>query len=216
MNRHELDANHEPLPGPMDALVVLGKNISEGIGDSPEDIRASRSKLSLESEINAIAAGMLYSTGACRKIIFSTGHTAGPEVPSEARAMKDYMLRHFPDISEEAVILEEESINTKQNAQEVSKIVGKHQFEHVGLLTVGYHLPRSFNEFQRAGVEVEQKFAAEDVLQLRSRRHQELIDRWHQSELVRKETNKERIARLLLKIDPSGRLIDAITSRTRH
>jgi uncharacterized SAM-binding protein YcdF (DUF218 family) len=104
-----------PLPSPA-LLIVLGKNI--GVDSSPEDIRRDNYHLSRESRLNALAAGNLYRPG--MKILFSTG---GEGVPAESSAMRDYLLSRFPDIPEEAIDLEDRSIDTAGNAEEVSKIL---------------------------------------------------------------------------------------------
>src|SRR5258708_6285935 len=107
------------------ALVVLGKNL--GVGETHETIKSDNFHLSTDSRMNAIAAGMEWQPGL--KIIFSTGVTTkgvdskGREIYSEAREMADYMKKKFPHIPNEDIILEENSIDTAGNAEEVAKIV---------------------------------------------------------------------------------------------
>ena len=102
------------------AVVALGKNW-----------KRSPFGPSLESRMNALAAAHLVSTGAGDLLIFSGGRTAGPDRPSEARAMYAYMRRFFSEeqIPEEAVILEETSIDTAANAEHVHDILRHHGVE---------------------------------------------------------------------------------------
>jgi uncharacterized SAM-binding protein YcdF (DUF218 family) len=74
----------------------------------------------------------------------STGHTAGPEYPSEASAMLQAMRQRFDEsrIPTSAILMEEESDDTLSNLQEVKKLCAEHDIESIVLLTIGYHLPR--------------------------------------------------------------------------
>jgi uncharacterized SAM-binding protein YcdF (DUF218 family) len=197
---------------PHSVLVVLGKNI--GIGSSPKAIRKDNFHLSHETRINVLACGMLYQPG--MDIICSSGETSGP--PSEARAMKDYLLLHFPQIPRSHIILEEHknSIDTAGNAEEVAKIVKARGYKYVGLVTVGYHLNNAATLFERYGVPVRQKFVAEHVVQERSARHRQYIIHWEKTGRIQQEKGKEAIRRLLLRFDRKGKFLRLLTQRTRH
>jgi|SRR5450755_1821684 uncharacterized SAM-binding protein YcdF (DUF218 family) len=192
-------------------LVVLGKNI--GVGSSPKTIRRDKFNLSNESRINVLAGGILYQPG--MDIIFSSGETAGS--PSEARAMKRYLQLHFPDIPEEHIILEEHkySIDTAGNAEEVAKIVKEKGYKNVELVTVGYHLDNAATLFKRYGVSITQSFIAEDVVQERSFRHKQYLERWNKTGRIKIEKKKEMIRKILLIIDRKGKFLHLITRRTR-
>lgn len=193
-------------------LVVLGKNI--GIGSSPRAIKKDNFHLSHETRINVLACGMLYQPG--MDIICSSGETSGP--PSEARAMKNYLLLHFPQIPRSHIILEEHknSIDTAGNAEEVAKIVKARGYKHVGLVTVGYHLNNAAILFERYGVPIGQKFIAEHVVQKRSVRHKQYITRWEKTGRIQQEKRKEALRKLLLRIDRKGKFLRLLTQRTRH
>lgn len=192
-------------------LVLLGKNI--GVGSSPRAIRRDNFHLSGETRINVLAGGMLYQSG--MDIICSSGETAGP--PSEARAMKRYLQVHFPCISEDDIILEEHknSIDTAGNAEEVAKIVKVKGYKHIGLVTVGYHLANAVTLFERYGVPIEQKFAAEDVVKERSLRHEQYLKCWGKTVRIKLEKKKEIIRKTLLIFDKKGILLRLLTQRTR-
>jgi uncharacterized SAM-binding protein YcdF (DUF218 family) len=201
-----------PLPSPA-LLIVLGKNI--GVDSSPEDIRRDNYHLSRESRLNALAAGNLYRPG--MKILFSTGETAGEGVPAESSAMRDYLLSRFPDIPEEAIDLEDRSIDTAGNAEEVSRILRNEGElpDSIGLLTVGYHVPAAKKLFESYHVPVDQTFAAEEVLEARGSAYKEYIDAWRQTDRIKKEYTKEKIRNWLLHLDPKGKVLRQITQRSR-
>ncbi|HEX7734042.1 MAG TPA: YdcF family protein [Ktedonobacteraceae bacterium] len=192
------------------ALVLLGKNI--GIGSNPNIIRKDNFHLSNETRLNVLAGGMLYQPD--RVIICSSGETTGP--PSEARAMKRYLRAHFPNIPEKEIILEEHknSIDTAGNAEEVAKIVREKGFKHVILVTVGYHLANAATLFERYGVPIEQRIAAEDVVRGRSLRHTHFLDIWEKIAKIKIEKKKELLRRNLLFIDRKGKLVRIITRIT--
>lgn len=214
---HEANATAENSPHTPDVLIVLGKNI--GVGSNQKDIQTDNFNLSRESRMNALAAGILWRPG--MDIILSTGQTS-PGTPSEAEAMKRYMQAHFKDeygnpvIPEENILLEEVSIDTAGNAEEVSRLLKNRNYQNVGLVSVGYHVGNAATLFERYGVAVDQKFAAEDLVRTRSNLHRVLINEWGKSDRVKMETKKERVRTLLLKtIDRHGQLLRFITEKTR-
>ena len=199
----------------VDVLVALGKNI--GVGFSHEDVRADPFHLSPESRMIADAAGLLYVPG--MKLLFSTGKTTtGPGIPSEARAMYNYARIQCPHIDPQDVLLEERSLNTAENAEEVAKELQTHklQAQTIGLLTVGYHSMAAAMLFRTKGVNVRQHFAAEDVLRNHSPQHSTQIDAWENSPRIRRERQKELFrVFLLFTVDPEGKLLSGITHQTR-
>ena len=133
-----------------DALIVLGKNI--GIGWTREKIRKTPNYLSDRSELSVYAAGYLYKTGNFKRIIFSGGKTAGAEFPSEARAMKDFLLKQFPEILEDKIILEENSFDTIENATEVKKIIENLEINQIIALTTNEFAKRAKMVFKKEGL----------------------------------------------------------------
>jgi len=214
---YETVPTRENSPHTPDAIIVLGKNI--GVGSTQEDIQADNFNLSRESRMNALAAGMLWRPG--MDIIFSTGQTA-PGTLSEAEAMRRYMQIHFKDkdgksvIPEKNIILEETSIDTAGNAEEVALLLKDKSYQHVGLVSVGYHVKNAANLFRRYGVAIEQDFAAENIVLTRSNLHQALIKAWEKSDKVKTEEKKEKVRALLLRtVDRRGKLLRLVTQRTR-
>ena len=75
----------EREPRKFQAVIVLGKNWREYPSEKPT--QDWKLRLSIESEMSALAAGELFKQGRTERIIFSGGRTAGKDLPSEAAAM---------------------------------------------------------------------------------------------------------------------------------
>ena len=158
-----------------DAVIVLGENIKKHWG--PNEIRCHEERdgrhlyLSPYSKANVLAISILYLMGVTNTFIFSTAHTSGKSVPSEAEAMANHfrkLLQPLPNIAIRnrylyhvwaqkglhwpLIILEEKSLSTSSNAREVAKIVKSNKLTNLGLLTVDFHMPRSELHFKRHGI----------------------------------------------------------------
>ena len=197
-----------------DAVIVLGKNWQKYPPKNPSP--EWRLQLSQESRLSALAAGEMYAAGMVNKIVFSTGKTAGANWPSEAKAMADYMRARFKDIPEEAVVLEEVSLDTVQNAEEVLKILDQLHITKAALLTVGFHVPRAAQIFKNFGLPMSHAFAAEDFVTERSVHHQKFVDQFVHSSGVKLEKLKELLLRGLLVIDTKGAIPSMITKKIRN
>ena len=212
MMRPETRARLEAeLQGKMDPLVVLGKNI--GVDWTPERVRNQRFNLSPHSRINVLAAGIIYKAGLTGKIIFSTGHTSGKNVPSEAEAMKRQLLRIFPSIPDEDVLLEEESLDTWTNASKFKRIQKDKGYKNMGLLTVGFHLKRAEYLFERAGVDIDWVFKSDEILE---ESRQTFVENYRKGELVRRETEREKAGLRLQRFPLSPQLLSIVTRISRN
>lgn len=180
-----------------DALVVLGKNI--GVDWGPEEIKNQEFHLSDHARINVLAAGLLYSNGYTNKIIFSSGETV--KGYNEAHLMKDFLMESFDGkIPDEAVILEDKSKDTQGNAAEVKKIVDRLNFKTIGLVTVGFHLPRAEMLFKKQGLCVDQ-INSEDIIATKFPKN---VEKYKNSDLYIKEVEKENTAKKIQSIPILG------------
>lgn len=94
----------------------------------------------------------LYRQGWAPLIIFS-GAAADTSGPSNALAMKRYAMEQ--GISEEAIVIEELSRTTAENAANTSQFLEERQIDRVVLVTSAYHQRRASLEFgARLGSEV--------------------------------------------------------------
>ena len=196
------------------AVVVLGKNWR---AYPPRNRPAGwRLHLSIESKMAVLAAGHLFRSGHADMILISSGKTAGPDWPSEAEAMRDYLKRRYPGIPDESILLESISIDTPENAEQVSRILRAHEPQPVTLLTIGFHLPRSMKIFRTFGITAERGMASEDVLAERSLHHRTFIVNYLKSWRVKSERVKEALLRLLLLVDPEATIPRLQTKRLRQ
>lgn len=148
---------------PYEAIVVLGKNL--GFGWSKDKIRKQREHLAPHGRVNTDAGGILFIEGRTERIIFSSGITVS-ELPSEAQLMKNHIQRIFPEkIPDEAIILEEVSKQTRGNAIEIAKVLEREKIDpnNVGLVTMGFHMPRAQRFFREQGLNLD-PIPSEEVL----------------------------------------------------
>lgn len=196
--------------GSYDAIVVLGKNI--GVDWTKNTIRAQRFHLSPHARINVDTAGLLYEAGVTRKIIFSTGKTADPDILSEAELMKKHLKRIFPKIPDEDIILEDISWDTNTNAKAVKEKMKTYGLERVALLTVGFHLPRALYLFERAGIIPARVYCSEEEL---AKKFPRFIENYVHSDLYKREVVKEKqVFSTIKKVPPE--LITLATWFTRN
>jgi uncharacterized SAM-binding protein YcdF (DUF218 family) len=189
----------------MDYIVALGNGMVV-LKDNVLD-------LTPESKITALSAGILYKEGKAKKIIFSGGHTKGRNKESEAKKMFELMKNRFPEIPDADIILEENSLDTAGNAFEVKKLLPINS--KIILLSFAYHLKRAKRIFYNFNLKFEQTVASDSVLEKMSPIYDEFL---------KKYTLKRRILKLLWEIfclsfifiiDPKGKILRIITSRTR-
>ena len=206
-----------------DLLVVLGKNI--GVDSTPNLIReryrtyGTLGALSPESCMNVMAAGLLWTPDT--DILFSSGQTAGPDVPAEAAAQKALFVELFPGVPEGHLRTEEVSLDTGGNARETAKRLDAQarRYRHIGLVSIGRtgHARNATWLFRNRGVPVAATHAAEAVLAQHSPEHADYVREWARTKRVAQERRKERVRSVLIHtIDPNGELLSLVTQRTRR
>lgn len=135
-------------------MIVLGHNMGPLSG--PDDIEKDGDHLSIYSKISAKAAGILLKEKKIDVVIFSTGHTSGKHIRSEAHAMKDYLLKQFKEgeVDANSILLEAESLDTKGNARESMKLAESYGFKNIAMMTTGDHFEGAFKTFNRNGFDL--------------------------------------------------------------
>lgn len=96
----------------------------------------------------------LYKTGWASQLIFS-GAAADKSGPSNAESMRQYALSH--GVPSGAIITEEVSETTHENATRAYGVFEQYNFERIILVTSAYHQRRANIEFSKAvgdGVEI--------------------------------------------------------------
>ena len=93
----------------------------------------------------------LYKAGWAPRIIFS-GAAADPDSPSNAAIMKQLAIKsHVP---ESAILIEEESDTTKENAHNTKHLLDQYDIKTAIITTSPYHERRTLWEFERAAPSV--------------------------------------------------------------
>jgi uncharacterized SAM-binding protein YcdF (DUF218 family) len=147
------------LPEKFDALIVLGGGFRKNLASDAKEF--PQRHLSLESKIRAIGAAEMYLEGKIGVIIITgglTGKGKGENLPSEAMAMKNFILEKYPQIPENAIILEDKAVDTPNNAVGVEKIISNKELygiEHYALLTSSTHMDRANRVFEANGLEAD-------------------------------------------------------------
>lgn len=96
-------------------------------------------------------AARLYKEGLASKVILSGGRGPGLEgrtdIQTEAQAMRLFLLDL--GVPDSAILLEDRSRTTRENATMTRAIIGT---APVALVTSATHMPRAFNNFREAGL----------------------------------------------------------------
>lgn len=99
-------------------------------------------------------AARLYQQGLAPQIIVSGGRSPGlesaTEIQTEAEAMRLLLLNL--GVPPSAIVLEEESRTTRENAALTKKLIGN---QPAALVTSAFHMPRSIKNFQKEGLVVD-------------------------------------------------------------
>lgn len=99
-------------------------------------------------------AARLYHQGVAKRIIVTGGKGPGLEsrqdIASEAVTMRQMLIDL--GIPAGAIVLEESSRTTRENAEFTKKLVAG---ESVALVTSAFHMPRAYRNFRNAGITVE-------------------------------------------------------------
>ena len=129
-----------------DAIVLLGGNIRPISGDMLYP--------NLSSTADRIwHAARLYDAGKAPLIIVSAGNVWGDRKrPSEADATS--MLLEALGVPEDAIVLDRDSRNTRQNAVFTERLATGREIGRVLLVTSHWHLRRAEAAFRRVGMEV--------------------------------------------------------------
>ncbi len=105
----------------------------------------------------------LYKDGWARTLVFS-GAAQDKSGPSNAEAMRRQAISE--GVPSAHILVDEEAINTQQNAENTKSILTEQNFKSVILVTSGYHQRRASLEFQKqaqdAGVSVRNWPVGED------------------------------------------------------
>ena len=169
----------EPKPYPYDAVIVLGGGLVK-VGDRfyPTDYRHGDQFGILGAGLRIVAAVELYLGGKAIIFIFTTGVTEkdkeqfGENIPTEASVFRDKFLRvlaglrkqsdhvkKFQGLEDPETVLEDRSVSTRSNIEELLKLAVGNKWKKIGLVTNNYHIPRvkalyeqELRQYQKLGI----------------------------------------------------------------
>jgi uncharacterized SAM-binding protein YcdF (DUF218 family) len=133
----------EDLPV-VDAIVLLGGDVRVPLPPRIySEIGGSRSLHALR----------LFKAGKADVIIISGGNVfQQPQIQAEAIYTKAMLVDW--GVPSEAILLEEKSRNTYENAIQTNKLMEQNQIDNVLLVTSAFHMPRALETFKAAGIHV--------------------------------------------------------------
>jgi len=127
------------------AAVVLGGSVMP-----PESAAQS---VDLSSAADRVwHAARLYKAGKAPLILLSGGSDPEVSTMSEAQAMQVF-LRDL-GVPDQAILLEQESRNTHENAVNSARLLHEHGINRILLVTSALHMERALMEFRAQGLEV--------------------------------------------------------------
>ena len=124
------------------AIVVLGGALHEPSSHHPNSALIGPSD-------RILRALRLYRAGRAPLVLCSGGGADGPpESPVMGRLLQEW------GVPAEAILLEDQSLNTRQNALFSYSVLNARGIRHILLVTSAMHMPRAAAAFQKVGFEV--------------------------------------------------------------
>lgn len=132
------------VPENVDMIVVLtgGMNYVGNAGWLPSSASYQRAMVAYDIQARVNSRVPIVITG---------GKTAGVQYPSEARVVSDLINRQKAQIT--PTILEENALNTYENAQEVARIASDRGADTLFLVTSELHMLRALAAFRARGLD---------------------------------------------------------------
>lgn len=119
---------------PHEVLVGHGYNITLR---NKQEVINDPDHLSFESKLIGIAIGLLLSENYAQQLILSTGPTI--KGISESEHLRKFILRQFPHLIGFPITLEENSLDTSENAKESIKIIKNLGLEDAAIISLKDH-----------------------------------------------------------------------------
>ena len=134
-------AEHMPSA---DAIVVLGGHTANNRANWFESLDGAPTRTRIQRGLE------LYEAQRAPLIVVSGA--ALDRGTSEAQLMARYLRQH--DVPEEAIMLEQNSFTTKENALFSAELLQSKNIERILLVTSALHMPRSMAAFEKEGLEL--------------------------------------------------------------
>jgi uncharacterized SAM-binding protein YcdF (DUF218 family) len=147
--RSHLESRYPDIPvaslPSADAVVVLGGAVR------PPEARGGLVDLGSSAD-RVWQAARLYKAGKAPLVVLSGGSDPAYSVMSEAEAMQVF-LRDL-GVPDKAMLLETESRNTQQNAENTTRLLRARGIHRILLVTSALHMERALRQFEGRGLEV--------------------------------------------------------------
>lgn len=204
-----------------DLVIVLGSQVRKEGG---------RYVLARHTEMKARAAGIAYRLGIAGRFLISGGYNfwvrydhesilpepdesfeafaKGRVEESEARAIADFVAERY-GVPREAIVLEESSSDTRENAEFVGVILRRPAFSRLwrrAVLTLLHHMEEALSAFRAAELKVGALFA-EDLLALEDRAWIDAVCEYYSAPRGGRLWNTQRIRELLSEGRSVGELL---------
>lgn len=187
-------------------------NILIGLGKALTFDMDNEIMLTPESKATADAAAFFVNSGKLSRLILSGGDTQGSKYLSEAELMQEYIYHNISKSIADFIEIEPKSKTTWSNARNVREMLKGDVNNKMGLLTIGYHLPRAKKIFKREGFSNLIPPASEDYVT--GLNLTEISEYLNSSKGVYERT-KEMAIRAFTFFFPSGKILENIANNTR-
>lgn len=132
--------------GSVDAIVILGGGVS------PPNKPRTTAELSVASD-RLLLAFRLWKAGKSNIIILS-GDTLDEDIEILSEAAYTADILRLWGVPVESIVLEENSVNTTENALFLESIFVEKNLKHVYLVTSAMHMPRAMMNFENSSVNI--------------------------------------------------------------
>lgn len=178
-----------------DAVVTMGRNWRGYPGRRQIFKRSKKDFLDLNvlAKMNCIVVAEFYRQGKTDYIIFGTGKSAGENFPSESRAMKNYILKRYPEIPDDRILIHENNLESYQEIEEDARIAKEKGLEKLAVVTIDTQLPKGIKFLRRNGFEnVDGYDTFQEIVKIDSK-HATLVERYKNSCARKYERTKENL-----------------------
>jgi uncharacterized SAM-binding protein YcdF (DUF218 family)/pimeloyl-ACP methyl ester carboxylesterase len=190
-----------------DMIVVHGSGFKarKRTPEKPGEPQEPVIRLNFDTKMRALAAAIILENDRAPAILIAGGKTEGKHLPSEAKAIQEFLLKRGAD--PRRIFLEESSKGTPTNLKNIFNFV--EAGSKVAVMSNEYHLQRIAQLAESLGLEVA-TISAEEILtnypyRSRKGRFAQVVEKYNLSRLMKLKRFRERIYRMLLVTGKKGK-----------
>lgn len=175
-------------------------------GNPPED------KLTMEARFRTLAAVEAKEINPNLQIVFVGGHVE--KFKTTSQQMRDYFIAKSGSKGE--IVTLDESNNTVGNINEVMKYLEEHKgLKNVMIISSESHLNR-VSKILKDSTQEYNLVPMDFLVDMRSKKHNELLDKYQNSLTSKKESLMNKVMMLYLKVDPEYKLPEKFRRWSRN